>query len=195
MPEKIKMLIVEDNEDERLFIKEGFLQSGLYEIVGEAEDGNEMLHLLDDSSFPDPDVILTDLNMPGKNGYEVITEIKNNTALSHIPVAVLTTAPLVPFAERCKKLGACAYFTKPDTFLDYKDFAEKIYGDLKKCLDNIRLNFSSIKKLKRNSNRKSLETPLSVALHFYNSIRMMIYGKQQPLTWQSQVLIANWFSL
>jgi len=42
MTKKIKMLIVEDNEDERFFMKEGFIQSGLFEIVGEAEDGNEL---------------------------------------------------------------------------------------------------------------------------------------------------------
>ena len=142
------MFIVEDNDDERLFLKEGFLQSGLYEIVGEAENGNEMLKLLSKSSFPLPDVVLSDLNMPGKNGYEVIMDIKANNFLSHIPVVILTTAPLRPFAERCKKLGACAYFTKPETFLEYKKFAEDIYGDLKVCLDNATLNFSGIEKLK-----------------------------------------------
>jgi CheY-like chemotaxis protein len=149
MHRKIKMLIVEDDEDERFFMKEGFLQSGLYEIVGEAENGNEMLELLANPSFPMPEVILSDLNMPGRNGYEVILDIKTNSSLSQIPIVILTTAPLIPFAERCKKLGACAYFTKPDTFLEYKDFAEEIYEDLKDCLDNARLNYSSIEKLKR----------------------------------------------
>jgi CheY-like chemotaxis protein len=149
MPRKIKMLIVEDDEDERFFMKEGFLQSGLYEIVGEAENGNEMLELLTTPSFPMPEVILSDLNMPGRNGYEVILDIKTNSSLSQIPIVILTTAPLIPFAERCKKLGACAYFTKPETFLEYKDFAEEIYEDLKECLDNAKLNYSSIEKLKR----------------------------------------------
>jgi CheY-like chemotaxis protein len=149
MRRKIKMLIVEDNEDERLFMKEGFLGSGLYEIVGEAENGNEMLELLRGSSIPFPDVILSDLNMPGKNGYDVIREIKANKAFLHIPVAILTTAPLKPYAERCKKLGACAYFTKPDTFLEYKKFAEEIYGDLKSCLENTRLNYNAAIKSKR----------------------------------------------
>jgi CheY-like chemotaxis protein len=143
------MLIVEDNEDERLFMKEGFLQSDLYEIVGEAENGNEMLRLLDNGTVTWPDVILSDLNMPGKNGYDVITDIKANKVLAHIPVVILTTAPLIPFAERCKKLGACAYFTKPDTFIEYKKFAEEIYDDLKECLDNTRLNYSAIENFKK----------------------------------------------
>jgi CheY-like chemotaxis protein len=148
MRKKIRMLIVEDNEDERLFIKEGFLQSNLYEIVGEAEDGDEMLKLLQDLSFPRPDLILSDLNMLGRNGYEVIMDIKTNSALSHIPIIILTTAPLVPYAERCKKMGACAYYTKPDTFLEYKEFAETIYDDVEKCLENDKLEFAAIWKLK-----------------------------------------------
>jgi CheY-like chemotaxis protein len=148
MRRKIKMLIVEDNEDERLFMKEGFLQSNLYEIVGEAENGNQMLELLGKGSVPWPDVILSDLNMPGKDGYDVITDIKTNKVFAHIPVVILTTAPLIPFAERCKKLGACAYFTKPDTFIEYKKFAEEIYEDLKECLDNGRLNYSGIEKFR-----------------------------------------------
>lgn len=135
MSKKIKMLIVEDNEDERLFMKEGFIKSGLYDVVGEAENGDEMLELFNSPSFSWPELVLSDLNMPVRNGYDVIVDVKTNSSLSHIPVVILTTAPFVPFAERCKKLGACAYYTKPDTFLEYEHFAKQIYGDvMKKCL-------------------------------------------------------------
>jgi CheY-like chemotaxis protein len=135
MPQKIKMLIVEDNEDERCFMKEGFTQTGLYEVVGEAENGNHMLELFMQPGFSLPQLVLSDLNMPGKNGYEVIKDVKENISYSHIPVVILTTAPLIPYAERCRKLGACAYYTKPDTFLEYRVFAEAIYSDvMNKCL-------------------------------------------------------------
>lgn len=144
MESKIKMLIIEDNEDERLFMKEGFIQSGLYEIVGEAENGNELQQLLDQPFFSLPDVIFSDLNMPGKNGFEVITDVQANKALSHIPVIILTTAPLVPYADRCIKLGACAYYTKPDTFLEYKEFAEKIHNSVSKCINNSKLQYNSV---------------------------------------------------
>ena len=127
---KIRLVIVEDNEDERLFMKEGFIQSGLYEIIGEAANGDEMLKLFKDPSFTYPELVVSDLNMPGRNGYEVIMDVKSNSSLSHIPVVILTTAPLVPYAERCKKLGACAYFTKPDTFLEYELFAKQVYPNI-----------------------------------------------------------------
>ena len=144
MAKKIRVLIVEDNEDERFFMKEGFLQSGLYQVVAEAENGDDMLRILKTSPSL-PDVIISDLNMPGRNGYEVIVDTKTNSSLSHIPVIILTTAPLKPYAERCKKLGACAYFTKPDTFLEYKEFAKDIYNDVRQCLGNNKSLYTSVK--------------------------------------------------
>ncbi|WP_121357273.1 response regulator [Flavisolibacter nicotianae] len=150
MPTKIKVLLVEDNADERLFMKEGFVQSGLYEVIGEAENGNDLLELLNSSNTYLPDVILSDLNMPGRNGYEVILDIKTNRAFAQIPVIILTTAPLKPYAKRCKELGACAYYTKPDTFLEYKEFAEKIYEDVNACISKTNLEYSSVKQAREN---------------------------------------------
>lgn len=171
MARKIKLLIVEDNEDERVFMKEGFLQSNLYEIVGEAEDGSQMLKLLNESPFLMPEVILSDLNMPGRNGYEVIRDIKANSLLSHIPIIILTTAPLIPYAERCKKLGACAYYTKPDTFLEYKDFSEKIYDDVRKCVDTAKLDYSGIQELKKRI-QYTLLTYIQGVSFFNNPIKL-----------------------
>jgi CheY-like chemotaxis protein len=144
MPRRIRILIVEDNEDERLFIKDGSTQTGLYEIVGEASNGDEMIEVLNASIVDLPDLILSDLNMPGRNGYEVIVDVKTNSAFSHIPVIILTTAPLKPYAERCKKLGACAYYTKPDTFLEYKEFAEEIYLDIRGCFGDSTIDYTSV---------------------------------------------------
>lgn len=174
MRKKIKAFLVEDNDDERLFMKEGFVQSGLYDIVGEAENGYQMLEFLKASSHNVLEVILSDLNMPGRNGYDVIRDIKSNDSLSHIPVIILTTAPFKPYAERCKQLGACAYFTKPDTFLDYKDFAEKIYGDVKKCIDNSRVEYSSVE-FQRLQSQNILRNYQWEA--FFNCIRWML-GEQ-----------------
>lgn len=137
MPQKLKVMIVEDNEDERLFMIEGFTSEGHYDVIAAVRNGDEMLETLNKRSAGIPQLVISDLNMPGKNGYDVIADVKSNDEFSHIPVVILTTAPYVPFAEKCKKLGACAYFTKPDTFLEYRDFAGKIYGQLvNDCLKN-----------------------------------------------------------
>ncbi len=126
MSKKIKLLVVEDNEDERMFIKEGLTATGLFEVLAEAGNGDELLELLKQPSLV-PEMVLSDLRMPGKNGYDVLTEVKHNESFAHIPIVILSTAPDIPFAERCKKLGACAYFTKPDTFLEYEDFGQMMY--------------------------------------------------------------------
>ena len=132
---KIKVFLIEDNDDERQFIKEGFQASGLYEIVAEASSGNEVDKIFKIPGSSLPELVIADLNMPGRNGYEVIVDIKTNSAASHIPVIILSGAPAKPFAEKCKSLGACAYFTKPDTFLDYNRFAEEIYTTvLRECI-------------------------------------------------------------
>ncbi|HYH16071.1 MAG TPA: response regulator [Flavisolibacter sp.] len=135
MSKKIKMILVEDNEDERMFMKEGFTATGLYDIVAEASNGNEMLALFQKQSLSRPELVISDLNMPGKNGYDVIQDIKRDASWSDVPVVIVTTAPYSPFAQRCKELGACAYYTKPDTFLEYQSFAANIYNDITtRCL-------------------------------------------------------------
>jgi CheY-like chemotaxis protein len=129
-----------------------------------------------------PDVIVSDLNMPGRNGYEVIMDIKTNSSLSHIPVIILTTAPLKPYADRCKKLGACAYYTKPDTFLEYKAFAEKIYEDVSGCINKSKFECSSAAK-HRGSFVQYIGLP--VAQFFYDYINSFVYSKpRQKRKWQ-----------
>ena len=135
MSKRIKVFLIEDNDDERQFMKEGFQSSGLYDVVAEASNGNELNKIFKTASISFPELVIADLNMPGRNGYEVIVDIKTNSAASHIPVIILSGAPAKPFAEKCKSLGACAYFTKPDTFLDYNRFAEEIYTTvLRECI-------------------------------------------------------------
>lgn len=175
------MLIVEDNDDERLFMKEGFIHSGLYEVLGEAGNGNEMLEMLNDPKIALPDVIVSDLNMPGRNGYEVILDVKTNSSLSHIPIVILTTAPLKPYEDRCKKLGACAYYTKPDTFLEYKEFAERIYENVKECITKTRLDYRRLD----SSNQSFAQTIyLSMLKVFGNFMKISNFNKRLNLEGQ-----------
>lgn len=131
MSRKIRILLVEDNEDERMFMKEGFVATGLYDVVAEASNGDEMLELFQKPSFSLPELVLSDLNMPGKNGYDVIRDVKADANFAGMHVVIITTASSPsPFEQRCKQLGACAYYTKPDTFLEYQSFAASIYPDI-----------------------------------------------------------------
>lgn len=113
----IEILLVEDNPgDVRLTIealKEGKVRNNL----SVARDGVEALAFLRrEGSFANatrPDLVLLDLNLPKKDGREVLAEIKNDPALRRIPVVVLTTSKAEEDILRTYDLHANCYITKP----------------------------------------------------------------------------------
>jgi CheY-like chemotaxis protein len=112
----IDILLVEDNPaDVRLTVealKEGRVKSHLHV----AQDGVRATEFLQESaqgSGPRPDLILLDLNLPKKDGREVLEEIKRDPLLKHIPVVILTTSQAEQDIVRGYRLGANAFITKP----------------------------------------------------------------------------------
>ena len=65
--------------------------------------------------------------MPGKNGYDVIEEIKANPDYAHIPVIITSTSSTKSTIDKCLALGAADYMVKPDTFVLYEPFVKKLY--------------------------------------------------------------------
>ena len=129
--EKYKIIIVENDEDERFFMAEGFQTCSNFQVLDYASNGEELMELLHQENRILPDFILSDLNMPGKNGYDIITEIKSSPELSHIPVIITSTSSARSIIERCKDLGAFDYLVKPETFNEYDKFAVNLYNQIK----------------------------------------------------------------
>lgn len=102
-----KILIVEDNREVRDYLKR--LLSGAFEIF-EAADGSEGLRLAVETP---PDLIITDLLMPGIDGLEFCKEIKSHTDTSHIPVVILTSQWEPTIEVSGYEAGAALYLTKP----------------------------------------------------------------------------------
>jgi CheY-like chemotaxis protein len=123
-----KLIIVENDEDERMFMNEGFQSSGLFEITNVVENGDELFSYMTHAEDKLPDVILSDLNMPGKNGYDIISEIRSNPLWSHIPVIITSTSSTKTIIDRCLNMGASSYLIKPDTFIEYGPFAHQLYN-------------------------------------------------------------------
>src|SRR5689334_16617100 len=92
----IDILLVEDSPADVLITREAFEEFKLINTLYVVEDGVEALTFLNQAgqyaSAPRPDLILLDLNLPRKNGREVLTEIKADPKLKNIPVVVLTTS-------------------------------------------------------------------------------------------------------
>ena len=116
------ILIADDDSDDRQIIKDALsrnMPNGLYSY---AEDGEETLDFLyhqgrfANTNYPPIDLILLDLNMPRKNGMEVLEIIKKDPTLKHIPVVVLTTSQQEEDVFQTYDLGVNSFITKPITY-------------------------------------------------------------------------------
>lgn len=105
--EKETILIVEDNQELRFFIRTIFAQ---YFNVIEAENGNTGL---EKSKLYMPDIIISDVMMPEKDGIEMVRELREEMTTSHIPIVMLTAKSTIESKIEGMKLGADDYITKP----------------------------------------------------------------------------------
>jgi CheY-like chemotaxis protein len=123
-PERIPItiLLADDDEEDRLMTKDALTESRLANDVRFVIDGEELTDYLfrrgayADSAAPLPGLILLDLNMPKKDGREVLAEIKSDPELRQIPVVVLTTSKTEEDIVRSYALGVNSFITKPVTF-------------------------------------------------------------------------------
>jgi CheY-like chemotaxis protein len=117
----ICILIADDDADDRLLVKDAFQESDVVNNLRFVENGVELLdYLRKQGKYQDapdfPDLVLLDLNMPRKDGREVLQEIKNDPNLRHLPVVILTTSKAEEDILRSYDMGAAGYITKPVTF-------------------------------------------------------------------------------
>jgi CheY-like chemotaxis protein len=124
---KYSIIIVENDEDEQFFMKESFDASGLFDIVAQPKNGDLLMEWLADHPAALPDVILSDLNMPGMNGYDILEEVKTNPEYARIPVIITSTSSTTNTVNKCLDLGASDYMVKPEIFIAYKTFVENLY--------------------------------------------------------------------
>jgi CheY-like chemotaxis protein len=124
---KYKIIIVENDEDERFFMLDSFNELGLFDIAAMVANGNELFEWLDANSANLPDLILSDLNMPGKNGYDIIQHLKAHEAYKRIPIVITSTSSAQIAIDKCLELGADDYMPKPDTFIEYGPFIENLH--------------------------------------------------------------------
>ena len=125
--EKYTIVMVENDEDERMFMREGFEEFGQFTVLDIVEDGNALFEWLENHAGLSPDLILTDLSMPGKNGYDILKWLKASLKFSGIPVIITSTSSAPVSVKKCLDLGAVEYLLKPDTFTEYIDFARRLH--------------------------------------------------------------------
>ncbi len=119
----ITVLIADDDGDDRMLIKDAFIENNLQTPLHFVEDGEQLLKYLRREgeyarykNTPLPGIILLDLNMPKMDGRTALAKIKEDKALRNIPVIVLTTSKADEDIVRTYGLGVNSFITKPVTF-------------------------------------------------------------------------------
>jgi two-component system, chemotaxis family, response regulator Rcp1 len=113
----VEILLVEDNRGDARLTREALKEGKVYNNLHWVKDGVEALDFLHrrgkHKGVPQPDIILLDLNLPKKDGREVLEEIKGDHRLRHIPVVILTTSKAEEDVLKTYSLHANCYVTKP----------------------------------------------------------------------------------
>lgn len=127
------ILIVEDSPEDFEAVMRAFKKSGFANPVFRCENGDDALDYMfrrgvyqDVALSPRPGLILLDLNLPGTDGREFLTEIKQDPDLKKIPVIVLTTSCEQTDIDACYEAGANSYICKPLSINDLVDVLQRL---------------------------------------------------------------------
>ena len=128
--EPINILLVEDNPGDIRLAQEIFKDGKVQKELHVVEDGVEAMAFLKKegkyADSPRPDLILLDLNLPRKDGREVLDELKSDESLRRIPVIILTTSKSEEDVIKTYNMHANCFITKPVDIVQFLDMAEAI---------------------------------------------------------------------
>jgi CheY-like chemotaxis protein len=117
------ILLVEDDANDALLVQRAFRKANLANPIQVVEDGEQAITYLagqgdfvDRGRYPLPAVVLLDLKLPRKSGFEVLAWLEDQPALNRLPVVVLTSSKETPDINRAYDLGANSYLVKPVAF-------------------------------------------------------------------------------
>ena len=126
IPTDMKFLIVDDFSTMRRIVC-GLLKEIGYNNAEEAEDGAVALNMLRNAKF---DFVVSDINMPNMNGFELLNEIKKDESLKHLPVLMVTAEARKEDIVRAAQDGAAGYIVKPFTKATLEEKVQKIMQKL-----------------------------------------------------------------
>jgi len=126
----IEILLVEDNEGDVRLTREALKENKVSNNLSVVGDGVEAMQFLRRqgkyAGVPRPDLILLDLNLPKKDGRQVLAEIKSDEELKRVPVVILTTSKAEEDVIRTYDLHANCYVTKPVGFEEFASVVRSI---------------------------------------------------------------------
>jgi CheY-like chemotaxis protein len=127
------LLIAEDDDNDFLFFERALIAEKLEAQIRRACDGQEAIeyvrgdnHFADRDEHPLPDMIVLDLKMPRKSGFEVLAWLRKHPDFCDLPVIVFSSSEEHTDVERAYNLGASAYLVKPSSYTSYSEVVETL---------------------------------------------------------------------
>jgi CheY-like chemotaxis protein len=118
------ILLAEDDDDDSMLFKEALNEISLNANLHRVKDGEELMQNLSKSDVTLPDILFLDINMPRKNGFECLLEIKKSEKFKNIPVVILSTSSGKELVVKMYNAGANLYVCKPSQFGHLKKIIE-----------------------------------------------------------------------
>ncbi len=124
---KYTILMADDDADDRFLVQSAFDDNSINQKILFFEDGEQLIDYLDNSDvIAQTSFILLDLNMPKRDGREVLKHLKAHDKLNRIPVIVFSTSKAPDDIQSSYKLGANSYVVKPSSYESLKDVVKRI---------------------------------------------------------------------
>ena len=127
----VEFLLADDDNDDCIFFKEALEDLAVPVNIEIVNDGEELMQLLENKQFL-PDVLFLDLNMPKKNGFDCLREIKSSHRLENLPVIIFSTSFNDDVVNKMFERGATHYIQKPNEF----DKLRSVIHEVFKMLEN-----------------------------------------------------------
>lgn len=124
--EHITIALADDDEDDRLFFKDAFEELKINTVVTTHCDGEELMNFLNHPDTILPNILFLDLNMPKKNGFECLLEIKKVEKFNDIAIAIYSTSSSEEDVENTFVHGANIYIKKPSDFDTLKKILREV---------------------------------------------------------------------
>lgn len=134
------ILLIDDDTDDTELFKEALFEIDQSVILNRTGDGQEAIDTLDTLKIPD--MIFLDINMPGMNGWQFLSEIKANLKYRDIPVIMYTTSSEPEEVKKSLALGALCFIPKPSNYEDLKRVINFFVKNTNKDWNEALTNFS-----------------------------------------------------
>lgn len=123
---ELSIVIAEDDIDDAHIITRSFNRHKAFTKVTHVKNGQELIDYLNNHISNLPDIVLTDINMPIKNGIEALSDIFHDSTLCKVPVFIYSSTINPAYERKCKELGCKGYLIKPFSLAEFDEIPYQI---------------------------------------------------------------------